>query len=104
MSLMTLGWASEFKEVGIAANSLWPVTTIATAAVRNLLGGQQIIERSRYPTILAEAAFHILNSDAKTCSGNTFLDEDVLKAAGVSDFTRYDVQPGSELNKDLYID
>jgi citronellol/citronellal dehydrogenase len=103
MSMMSLGWAAEFAEAGIAANSLWPATTIATAAVQNLLGGDVLMRRSRKPEIVAEAAFHILSSDARTCTGNLFLDEDVLKAAGTTDFSEYAVQPGGPLQRDLFL-
>ena len=75
MSLMTLGWAEEFKAAGIAANSLWPVTTIATAAVQNLLGGTMLSQRSRKPEIVADAAWHILSQPATVCTGR--LREDV---------------------------
>ncbi len=103
MSLMTLGWAEEFRSQGIAANALWPVTTIATAAVKNLLGGDTLIQRSRKPEILADAASHILQQDAKTCTGNLFLDEEVLRAMDITDFSSYAVTPGGELQRDLFI-
>lgn len=103
MSLMTLGWAAEFKDAGIAANSLWPVTTIATAAVQNLLGGDFLVQRSRKPEILADAAYFILASPAKDCTGHLFLDEDVLKQAGISDFADYAVHPGGDLQRDLFV-
>ena len=103
MSMMTLGWAEEFRKHNIAANSLWPVTTIATAAVKNLLGGEMLTNRSRKPEILAECAWHILRQSSKDCSGNLFLDEDVLKQAGITDLEQYAVVPGSELQKDLYV-
>ena len=103
MSLMTLGWAAEFKGVGIAANSLWPVTTIATAAVKNLLGGDMLMNVSRKPDIIADAAYAILSKPAAACTGNLFLDEDVLKAAGVADFSHYNFVAGSRLQKDLFV-
>lgn len=103
MSMMTLGWSLEFKKYGIAANSLWPVTTIATAAVQNLLGGDTLMNMSRKPSILADCAFHILKQSSKECSGHLFLDEDVLKAAGVTDLDQYAVKPGGPLQKDLYV-
>lgn len=103
MSLLTLGWAAEFKEAGIAANSLWPVTTIATAAVQNLLGGDYLINRSRTPAILADAAGWILAQPARECSGNLFLDEEVLAKAGITDLDQYAVTPGGELQRDLYV-
>jgi citronellol/citronellal dehydrogenase len=103
MSLFTLGWAEEFREVPIAANSLWPVTTIATAAVQNLLGGDYLVNRSRTPAILADAAHYILSQPAAACTGNLFLDEDVLNKAGVYDFTPYAVNPGGPLQHDLFV-
>lgn len=103
MSLMTLGWAAEFREAGIAANALWPVTTIATAAVQNLLGGDYLTARSRKPEILADAAAWILSQPAKECTGNLFLDEEVLARAGITDLAQYAVNPGGPLQRDLYV-
>ena len=103
MSMMTLGWAEEFKSIGIAANSLWPATTIATAAVQNLLGGDVLIRRSRKPEIVADAAAAILIQDARTCTGNLFLDEDVLRSAGITDLSQYAVHPGRPLQRDLFL-
>lgn len=103
MSMLTLGWAGEFKQYGIGVNSLWPVTTIATAAVKNLLGGDQIINRSRKPQILADAVTCILEKDPTTCTGNLFLDETVLKEAGIDNFEAYAVNPDAKLQKDLYV-
>lgn len=103
MSLMTLAWADEFRAGGIAANALWPATTIATAAIRNLPGGDTLIQRSRKPDILADAAYHILQQDAGTCTGNLFLDEDVLRQAGITDFGSYAVNPGGPLQRDMFL-
>ena len=103
MSMMTLGWAEEFKKYGIAANSIWPVTTIATSAVKNILGGEMLVNRSRKPEILADCAFHILQRLSKECTGNLFLDEDVLKEVGIVDLDHYAVNPGGPLQKDLYV-
>ncbi len=103
MSLMTLGWAAEFKDAGIAANALWPVTTIATAAVQNLLGGDYLTARSRKPEILADAAAWILSQPAEECTGNLFLDEEVLARAGITDLEKYAVNPGGELQRDLFV-
>jgi citronellol/citronellal dehydrogenase len=103
MSMMTLGWAEEFRAVGIAVNSLWPATTIATAAVQNLLGGDILIRRSRRPEIVADAVYYILSKSAKECSGNLFLDEDVLKEAGITDLSSYAVHPGEKLQRDLFL-
>lgn len=104
MSMMTLGWAAELKEAGIAANSLWPRTTIDTAAVRNLLGGQMLANMSRKPEILADAAYYILSKPAATCTGNLFLDEQVLAAEGITDLSQYSVVPGAQLYTDLFVE
>lgn len=103
MSLMTMGWAEEFRKDGIAANALWPVTTIATAAVENLLGGKELVNRSRKPDILADAAHYILQQPATECTGNLFLDEEVLHRAGITDLDQYSVVPGAALQRDLFI-
>jgi len=89
MSMCTLGMAEEFRADGIAVNSLWPLTTIDTAAVRNLLGGSEMADASRTPEIMADAAYLILTKPARECTGNFFIDEEVLRAAGVSDFSKY---------------
>ncbi|NMO05262.1 NAD(P)-dependent oxidoreductase [Gordonia sp. TBRC 11910] len=105
MSLTTLGLAEELKSDGIAVNSLWPHTTIATAAVRNVLGGDDMVSSSRTPDIMADAAYRILTSPAATTSGNFFLDDEVLAADGVTDFDRYRVVAGqTALEIDLFVD
>jgi len=104
MSLCTLGFAEEFKEYGIAANSLWPRTTIATAAVEFALGGAAMMRRSRKPEIVADAAWVILNRPARECTGHFFIDDSVLYEAGVRDFAPYSVEPGGVLLADLFID
>lgn len=104
MSMITLGLAEELKEFKIAANSLWPKTTIATAAVQNLLGGDYLTQRSRKPGIVADAAFAIVTKPSTECTGNFFIDEDVLQREGVTDFAAYAVNPGGELQKDLFVD
>jgi citronellol/citronellal dehydrogenase len=103
MSMMTLGWSEELKKYKIAANSLWPKTTIATAAVRNLLGGEALIKMSRTPEILSDAAYYILNKPSSECSGNLFIDEEVLAQEGISDLEKYSVVPGGKLFNDLFI-
>lgn len=103
MSMMTIGWAEEFRKHKIAANALWPMTTIATAAVQNILGGDMLMKMSRKPEILADAAYEILKRDAATCTGNLFLDEDVLKEAGINDFSGYAVTPGGRLQPDIFL-
>lgn len=103
MSLCTLGMSEEFRGDGIAVNSLWPVSTIDTAAVRNLLGGQQVADASRSPEILADAAHAILTQPSRDCTGNFFLDEEVLRAEGVADFSRYANVPDERLMRDFFI-
>ncbi len=102
MSMCVLGWAQEFKGK-IAANALWPRTTIATAAVQNLLGGDQVMKMSRTVDVYADAAYYVLSRDAMTCSGNFYLCEDVLAEEGITDLTRYAVDPTSPLMPDLFI-
>jgi citronellol/citronellal dehydrogenase len=104
MTLLTLGFAAEFRERGIAANTLWPRTVIATAAVQNLLGGDAVIRASRTPAIVADAAYAILTSDARATSGNTYIDEDVLRANGVTDLSTYAVDPSTPLGLDIFLD
>ena len=103
MSMCVLGHAGEFKPYGIGVNALWPRTVIATAAVRNLLGGEDMCNRSRTPEIMADAAHAILTRDATTCTGNFFVDDDVLREEGVTDFDRYAVCPGAELVADFFL-
>ena len=100
---IVLGLAEELKQLRIAANALWPKTTIATAAVQNLLGGDFLIQRSRTTDIVADAAFHILQKPSFECTGNFFIDEDVLREQGVTDFTKYAVNPEQKLMMDLFI-
>lgn len=102
MSLLTLGWAAEFAEAGIAANCLWPETIIATAAVQNLLGGDAAMNRARTPEIVADAAVEILRRDARSCTGNAFLDVEVLREAGITDLSAYG--DGEDLELDIFID
>ncbi|MFI6043395.1 SDR family oxidoreductase [Nocardia sp. NPDC051321] len=105
MSLTTLGLAEELKGDGIGVNSLWPRTTIATAAVKNLLGGEEMIATSRTPDIYADAAYLVLTSPAKSTSGNFFIDDDVLAAHGITDLEQYRVVPGDgKLTTDLFLD
>ena len=103
MSLMAGAWAEEFKNDGIGSNSLWPATLIATAAVKNLLGGEKLFQASRKPQIVADAAFYILKRDARSTSGNHFIDEDVLREEGVRDLESYSVTPGGILQRDLFL-
>ena len=103
MSMMTIGWAAELKKNKIAANSLWPRTTIATAAVKNLLGGDALIKMSRDPEILADAAYYILKQPSTECTGNLFIDEAVLANEGITDLEKYAVTPGGKLFNDLFV-
>jgi citronellol/citronellal dehydrogenase len=104
MSMMAIGWSEELKKNNIASNALWPKTTIDTAAVRNLLGGETLAKMSRRPQILADAAFYILNQNPAQCTGNCFTDEEVLAAEGIIELDKYSVVPGAKLYKDLFID
>ncbi len=105
MSMCVLGFAGELGGAGIGVNALWPRTAIATAAVRNLLGGEQATIRSRTPDIVADVVHAILTRDARQCTGNFLIDDDVLREEGVSDFERYRVAPGdAELMKDFFLD
>lgn len=103
MSMLALGWAAEFKGAGIASNALWPRTTIDTAAVRNLLGGETLAKMSRTPEIIADAVYFILKKNAAQCSGHTFIDEEVLAGEGITDLEKYSVVPGAHLYTDLFV-
>ncbi|WP_298301233.1 NAD(P)-dependent oxidoreductase [Hydrotalea sp.] len=103
MSMMAIAWAHEFKADGIASNALWPRTTIDTAAVRNLLGGATLANQSRTTQILADAASIILQKKSTECTGNTFIDEAVLAAEGITNLDQYAVVPGAILFKDLFV-
>ncbi len=103
MSMMTVGWAKELAKYKIAANSLWPRTTIDTAAVRNLLGGAVLANMSRTPDILADAAYAILSRPSGECTGNLFIDEQVLAQEGITDLEKYSVVPGAQLYTDLFV-
>jgi citronellol/citronellal dehydrogenase len=103
MSLCVLGMAGEFRTAGIAFNALWPRTVIATAAVQNLLGGDAVIQGSRTPEIMADAAHAILTSPSRACTGNFFIDEDLLRSRGVTDFAKYQVVPGADLIPDFFV-
>jgi citronellol/citronellal dehydrogenase len=103
MSLCVLGMAGEFRSAGIAVNALWPRTVIATAAVQNLLGGDAAIRGSRTPEIMADAAHVILTRPSRECTGNYFIDEDLLRSIGVTDFAKYQAVPGGELIPDFFV-
>ena len=93
MSMCVLGMAEEFKAAGIAFNALWPRTAVATAAVRNLLGGEEAVACSRKPEIVADAAYAVLCRDSRSCTGRFLIDEDVLREEGVTDLQTYQVDP-----------
>lgn len=103
MSMCVLGMAEEFKGDGIAVNALWPRTTIATAAVQNLLGGDQIIQQSRTPEIMGDAAYYILRRNSKDCTGNFFIDDEVLNSEGFTDLSNYAINPDNELMPDFFV-
>ena len=104
MTMIALGLAEELRKDKIAVNTIWPKTTIATAAVKNLLGGDALINMSRHADIVADAAYHIFSQPAAACTGNTFLDEEVLLKWGDGNFDKYAVVPGGKLYTDLFID
>jgi citronellol/citronellal dehydrogenase len=103
MSMVVLGLAEELKQQRIGVNALWPKTTIATAAVQNLLGGDFLVQRSRTPEIVADAAAEILSRPSYECTGQFLIDEEVLAGIGVTDFTRYAVNPQHKLMMDIFI-
>jgi citronellol/citronellal dehydrogenase len=103
MSMIILGLAEELKQYRIAANALWPKTTIATAAVKNLLGGDFLMQRSRTAEIVADAAFYILQRPSFETTGNFFIDEGVLHEAGITDLEKYAINPAQKLMNDLFL-
>lgn len=104
MSMCVLGMAGEFRERGIAVNALWPRTTIATAAVQNLLGGDELARRSRKPEIMGDAAHIILTKPSREFTGNFCIDDEVLESAGVTDLSVYAVDPTVELAPDFFVE
>jgi len=102
MSLCTVGLAAEFAGQGVAVNALWPRTTIATAAVETFF--PQVVTRSRTPEIMADAARVVLTRESRSATGQFFIDETVLRDAGITDFERYAVTPGVPLNPDIFLD
>ena len=102
MSLCVLGMAGEFRgKVGV--NALWPRTAIATAAVQNLLGGDAMVKASRWPTIMADAAYFVLRRNKADCNGNFFVDDEVLASEGITDLEKYAVTPGVDLAPDFFV-
>ncbi|WP_104089691.1 NAD(P)-dependent oxidoreductase [Arthrobacter sp. GMC3] len=104
MTLTALGFAAEFASQGVASNALWPRTTIATAAVANIIGGDEMIRRSRTPAIMADAAHAILTTNSRELTGQTIIDEQLLRERGMSEFGHYAVDPTAELATDFYVD
>jgi citronellol/citronellal dehydrogenase len=104
MTLAALGFAAEYEADGIASNTLWPRTIIATAAVQNLLGGDEAIARSRSPEIMGDAAHAILSRPPRERTGQTLIDDEVLAQAGVTDLSPYQSGTGEDLQLDIFID
>jgi citronellol/citronellal dehydrogenase len=103
MSMCVLGMAEEFRGAGVAVNALWPRTVIATAAIAMIPGASEQVAQMRKPDIMADAAHVVLTRDARATTGRFFLDEDVLREAGVTDFAGYAVEPGAPLMPDLFL-
>jgi citronellol/citronellal dehydrogenase len=103
MSLVALGLAGELREKGIAVNTLWPRTTIATAAIKNLLGGDRVMRMSRTPEIMADAAYLIFQKPAKSFTGNFLIDDSFLAGEGVTDFEKYRVDPSEPLAPTFFV-
>ena len=103
MSLVVLGLAGELKPRGIAVNALWPRTTIATAAVENLLGGEALMRRSRMPAILADAAYKIFHKPSREFTGKFLVDDTFLAGEGETDFDKYRVDPSQSLQVDFFV-
>ena len=104
MSCWVLGMAEEFRPAGVAVNALWPQTVIQTAALAMLPPELVTPESCRKPEIMADAAHAILCRDSRSCTGNFFIDDQVLAEEGVTDFDRSPVEPGAELSTDLFLD
>lgn len=103
MSLCVLGLAQEFRQQGVAVNALWPETGIATAAVANLLGGEAAVQCCRKPEIVADAAYEILTRNSRDCTGNFFIDSEVMVESGCTDLGQYAVKPGTPLMPDFFL-
>ncbi|MCB1344849.1 MAG: short chain dehydrogenase, partial [Rhodobacteraceae bacterium] len=103
MSMCTLGMSAEFAADGVAVNSLWPLTAIDTAAIRNLLGGPAVAAMSRSADIMADAAYAIIKKPAREMTGNFFIDEEVLRADGVTDFSVYAPNATGPLAADFFV-
>jgi citronellol/citronellal dehydrogenase len=103
MSMVVLGLAGELRPQGIAVNALWPRTLIATAAVQNLLGGADMMQRGRKPDIVADAAYAVFAKPSRQFTGNFLIDDNVLAENGVTDFARYRVDPAQPLAQDFFV-
>jgi citronellol/citronellal dehydrogenase len=103
MSLVVLGLAGELRDKGIAVNALWPRTTIATAAIKNLLGGERVMRMSRTPEIMADAAYLVFQKPARGFTGNFLIDDTFLAAEGVTDFDKYRVDAGEPLAPTFFV-
>src|SRR5205814_10099158 len=103
ISLVALGLAGELRAQGIAVNTLWPRTTIATAAIKNLLGGERVMRMSRAPEIMAEAAYRIFLKPAKGFTGHFLIDDTFLANEGVTDFEQYRVDPHEPLTPTFFV-
>jgi citronellol/citronellal dehydrogenase len=103
MSMCVLGMAGELRSAGIAVNALWPRTTIATAAVQNLLGGDTVVKGSRKPSIMGDAAYAIFNKPSREVTGKFFIDDEVLAAEGKTDLSEYSMVPGATLLPDFFV-
>ena len=103
MSMCVLGMSAELRSKGVAVNALWPRTTIATAAISNLLGGDAAMRRSRSPEILADAAHAVFMRPSRECTGNFFIDDEVLACEGVTDLRRYAIDPEADLLPDFFV-
>jgi citronellol/citronellal dehydrogenase len=105
MSMIAFGLAAELKPYKIAANALWPKTTIATAAVNNLLGGEMLMKMSRTPQIIADSVWYLLQRSSADCTGNFFIDEDLLAQEGITDLSNYAYVPGNtQFYPDLFVE
>ncbi|MET0923239.1 MAG: NAD(P)-dependent oxidoreductase [Xanthobacteraceae bacterium] len=103
MSLVVLGLAGELRAKGIAVNALWPRTTIATAAIKNLLGGERVMQMSRSPEIMADAAYLVFQKPAREFTGNFLIDDTFLASEGITDFERYRVDPDAPLAPTFFV-
>jgi citronellol/citronellal dehydrogenase len=103
MSMVVLGLAGELRPQGIAVNALWPRTLIATAAVQNLLGGAEMMQRGRSPEIVADAAYAVFAKPSREFTGNFLIDDNFLAGNGVTDFERYRVDPREPLAEDFFV-